>query len=567
MSFFRFLTWFSLGALLSSLAGSWSWFVPTAVMAYLAFAVYGWLMSTLTLIPAVRRALPGGHQLQISQRRIAQRNFTRAWRFGQYLRWPAYTLRAPRHFLSPVLRRAIVGGRDLPKWFRMSMVMDPADELKYASTGAWLAFLSMQWDLGGFDGAGWFLPTVAWAVGIALGGRHASYLLGQPDLAERARQGFGNPYLSYLRISVIDYVAAVPVLVWLNGGRLVDLDTGQLAGTAKTLLQPADVLAVLTGLPEVQPTPSGVAAFALTALFSASTVAGLLRVRAFQRTDDDRVMLAVHALAHGEPREAQAQIQQVRRTNAQTLGIQAAVAVAQGDPDEAWRLMELQDSITGAARTHLHKAIDLSMAVGNALLTEDDLLSYLLDLRRRGLPEMAMSPAMSLAWVNELHGGDARTWWLESELADRYPVFTAGYLELPVDGPAAALKRLESAEPIHPIDIALALLCRLKITRVAQFTEDEVTRQRAAISPAEWLRLASSCREIETVALGSVLMSTHAVLDMHEPTSDTSCRLVELIHEIQASASSEGLGQIAQLRQAYPSIRWPEDPGSQASAL
>lgn len=561
----RHLKWFALGGLFSSLAGSWSWFVPALVLAYLGSGLFGWLVSTLTLLPSVRRAIPRSHL--IVQRRIAFRDSSAAFRIGQYLRWPAYALRAPRHLTSPILRGHIVGGRDLPKWFRLSMVMDPADELRYATTSAFLAFLALQWDLGGFAGRAWFLPTVAWVVGITIAGRHASYLLGQPDLAERARHGFGNPLLSFVKIGLVDYVATAVALVWLSGERFSNPSEGQIVGTAKALLRPADAFSVITDLGSVGRSVSEFGSFVLASLFSASIVAGLLRVKAFKRSDDDRIALANHALALGDPGTAAEQLAKVRNPSAVGALAQACVAVGQGDPERAWRWMKSQADIGGFERTELHTACALGMLVSNALMTYDALHAYLTDLRARGLPELAAVASLgSEGWILALQRpGEERTWWFESGLADQYPILTAAYLVLPVDGPRAAIERLALVRPTSPGDVVLSSLCRLRIHRVAELIGDQESRDACGVNDAWWERVKSSSNDLEIVALGSVSATAHAIADMY-PSGDVRHRLLDLASEFDARFRREAaalggehfVDQFEELRNAYPPIRWPD---------
>ena len=85
---------------------------------------------------------------------------------------------------------------------------------------------------------------------------------------------------------------------------------------------------------------------------------------------------------------------------------------------------------------------------------------------------------------------------------------TAGYVALPVDGPRTAAERLGSLQPSDPSDLALAMLTRLKVRRVAELVGDVESRDLCPMGEAEWDVLSAAAGELDPVSIGSVLSNS-----------------------------------------------------------
>lgn len=429
--------------------------VPTLVWAYIAVAIFAWASSGARRLGVI----PPPYELIADQPWIS-RSPTPTARLGRILRDPSYTIRAPRNMVNPQVRWYIFSRRPIPLASRIRAVTDSRDELFYSTTLLWLAFLLYVYDDSGHTGHANVVGVVAWILLICVATRQTGYLLRIPDPVERMRRGFGLPWVGFLKLAGADFVVVVLSTWWVTGHRFSRTsDVPSLWDQVTSFVGFQDAFTVWYGRSSVQLSASGISTLIVRILFSMSVAAALVRFRSFKRTDEDRVSLARTALSYGAPAEAEAQLDQVKVATSATLLQRAQVALAQKEPDEAWRLVALATKAEGLRPQATESAVILGRLHSELPFQLPVLVAYLASLRRRKLPEGAAILAFDGAAV--LTTGSEYSQDVDTKISESHPILVVD-LMLSAIGPDVALDRLSSLRGLGPADRIFRELVRLK---------------------------------------------------------------------------------------------------------
>lgn len=528
----RWLRWFAIWMIFWGFIRDLAWLAPALTLGYIASAILLLLVGVQAIHSRATRTNDPG-LVEARQRRILSRSHGWRFRVSQALRWPGYTLRAPRNFLVPEVRWSAIHRQPLPASYRLRMIMNPVDELIYGTTALWFVAILFHYDIGGNDGLFWYLKVVAGLVLVIVVGRHAGYLVGSPNLTERVRQGFGSPVKWFLLIAAVDYLVLVTCLYWLSGNRFGSVDAARpgVVAAGRALLTKPDPLLIwqekahLSGL-------SDYLRLAVGSLFYFSIVKAVTSYKSFKRTDDDRHMLTIHALAQGRTAEAAEQLQRVTTPTPQTIYLRAGLALAEARPDESWRMIRLLPELNDGEYSDTAALVQLGTLLQSTLISWPALEAFLRSIRREGYPEVALYPALGPALVQAIKG-PLQEDWFRSGLDNDYQIFTARHLVPETSGDEAAVTMLVELRADNAADEAfrclavVATLMRLHQPAMSDDVEAAVAsylehcrRVMPDIEDPSWLALVASLALTHAMAAPEGSRLTGLLLDTRTSAND-----------------------------------------------